>query len=995
MESVLVPASLEALKCVGGPIARRISYLKALEDNMEILKRKRDELEAKESDINTKLQIAEEQSNETKPLEEVTLWMKNVERAKIKVGNIERSFEEHKNRSRFSNIYSRFKLAKLVVEVIQQVGELQERQFPEGHVISKSTHVAVSFDPPCLSRQHTAEKTMNKIMKLLQDRAIRKIGVYGMGGVGKTTIMKNVHDKLMKSSQFDRIIWITVSKDMGSIETLQNRIAQEIDSHNFGKELASCEDKVRRAAILSDKLKRCKNLLLILDDVWQEITLEEVGIPEPNARNNCKIVLTTRLLPVCDSMETQSTVEVNCLSDEEAWELFVSKNGNQVLSTSEFKQVAKEVVRQCGGLPLAIVTIGRAMRRKRDIRDWRHTLDELRSSKSPGTTGMEKRVFKILRYSYNHLRTEVQKCFLYCAFYPEDHQIQPYDLVEYWVAEGYMDVERSEYVEWDREVEINKGFMILQELKDACLLETVQGSRESEHVKMHDLVRDLAIKIMRDELGYVSKTGLNLTELAKETWKTANKISLMRNEIRSLPDQLNCPNLSTLLLRRNPYSSSINTYSSAPEAYTDGIDLPENFFSQMLALRVLDLSECNMTMLPTSISHLTNLRALFLRDTHVEGIPSLEKLKELQLLNLHNSHIQDLSGMDSLTKLRFLDLTDTIAVRNLQANMIAKLTLLEDLRVGDVKSGCIQEMAHLKHLVVLHMSLWSYNVYLEVISCIQWNSLKKFKIHTFGSDDQVPQIDDDETKALSMCHLNLCIRLSSFRLPDNTELLCFSNCTIPALSTFHSVKNLKFLKKLYLESGKVPGNCLFTRDEMYQNLFVSLEKLSVCGMDGLGIIWDGEMPIGCFANLKVLIVAKCNGLKDIFSISILQQLKSIEVIKVSFCREMEEIVASTEGAHTKIVLPKLHTVFLRCIPELYSISSRNWTCDSLKNLVIWECPRIKELPFESLPSLENIYGSEEWWNTLQWDKPTSKTLFQPFFKAVYRYHDKIEELGDY
>ncbi|KAK9154851.1 hypothetical protein Sjap_002331 [Stephania japonica] len=76
--------SLEALKCVGGPIARRISYLKALQDNMEILKRKRDELEAKESDINTKLQIAEEQSNQTKPLEEVTLWMKNVERAKIK-----------------------------------------------------------------------------------------------------------------------------------------------------------------------------------------------------------------------------------------------------------------------------------------------------------------------------------------------------------------------------------------------------------------------------------------------------------------------------------------------------------------------------------------------------------------------------------------------------------------------------------------------------------------------------------------------------------------------------------------------------------------------------------------------------------------------------------------------------------------------------------------------------------------------------------------------
>ncbi|KAK9085094.1 hypothetical protein Sjap_025505 [Stephania japonica] len=860
-----VTACIEVTKCAGVPMAHRIKYLRELEENITILTEKRDALEARESDVKKKLQM-EEEIRSRKPLEEVKLWLEQVDKVKTQVSDIERSFEEHKDG--LSHLFTRIKLAKRVVKQIGKVDELLGNQFQNGEVVVDATPAdAMLFEEPSFPGQSTVEKKINEIMELLMNPEISKIGVHGMGGIGKTSIMKKVNDKVATTVQFDRIIWVTVSKDMGGIEILQSRIAMQFGD-DFGRELLKCEDKEGRASMLLRRMKRVKKLVLILDDVWQEISLKKVGIPEPTPDNQLKIVLTTRLLKVCDFLETQVNVEVKCLSDEEAWNLFKSKIDKQILNP-EIECVARELVRECGGLPLAIITIGPVMRRMRNIEQWKHSLKELKSSKAK-IKGPEGDVFQLLRFKG----------------YTKDEES-----------------ERFEYVTCSREMEYGKGLKILQELQDSCLLEAVQHYEE-EYIRMHDLVRDLAIRIMGEEFCFLSKAGLELTEFPTEAWEKVSKVSLMRNNIGVLPEQqLNCSNLSTLLLPSNPFPPYSISLQNAIDLQYPPINFPEPFFSEMPILRVLDLSYCHIIALPSSISDLTNLRALFLQSSNLKKIPSLEKLKQLEFLNLGSTEIEELKGLEALVSLKYLDLTNTTKLNYILPDAISKLTLLEDLHVR----GC------------------------------------KFFI--------------------------------------GNSLMAATNVHV----------HLKHI--VNVEIG----------EEMEPNMFRSLERLKLDCMHDLKVIWKGVFPSGCFANIKFLFVETCTSLKYLFSHSVLQQLKNIEAIRAYNCREMEEILSaadddcqSSEGiAPAEIVLPKLHSLYLRSLPMLHNLSKRTWLCESLKAVAIFGCPKLIKLPFERLPALENIYGTKEWWEALEWDNLITKCSIQPRLTVGRSDHNTVFQLGNF
>ena len=105
--------------------------------------------------------------------------------------------------------------------------------------------------------------------------------------------------------------------------------------------------------------------------MWERLNLFEVGIPDLNDQTKSKAVLTTRSKQVCNEMEVHKRTRVECLNPDEAFSLFRNKVGENVLNSHlNIKRLAKIVVKECKGLPLALIIIGLSMANRKTPREW-------------------------------------------------------------------------------------------------------------------------------------------------------------------------------------------------------------------------------------------------------------------------------------------------------------------------------------------------------------------------------------------------------------------------------------------------------------------------------------------------------------------------------------------------------------------------------------------------------------------------------------------------
>ncbi|KAK6779064.1 hypothetical protein RDI58_025782 [Solanum bulbocastanum] len=178
-------------------------------------------------------------------------------------------------------------------------------------------------------------------------------------------------------------------------------------------------------------------------------------------------------------------MEVGSLPEEEAWILFKEKVGNSVDDFS-LLDIAKNVSKECKGLLLAIITVAGALKRKAKP-FWKDALKQLRDAETRNILGMHTKVYKSLRLSYDHLESdEARYFFLLCSLLEEDSDILIEELLKYGM--GLCIFSGIENLEDAR----NRVYLLLEILKDGFLLS--QGSNKN-HVKMHDVVRDVAISI--------------------------------------------------------------------------------------------------------------------------------------------------------------------------------------------------------------------------------------------------------------------------------------------------------------------------------------------------------------------------------------------------------------------------------------------------------------------------------------------------------------------
>ncbi|GLT51636.1 hypothetical protein SLA2020_250330 [Shorea laevis] len=481
------------------------------------------------------------------------------------------------------------------------------------------------------------------------------IGVCGIGGVGKTTIMKHVNNDLLRENRFQKVIWVTVSYPFNVFE-VQKKIVDAMDV-----KLREDEEQMRRVAKLMEIMGRVR-FVLILDYVWDNISFNDVGILEPTPQNGCKVVITSRSAQVCNYLGCK-IVKVQPFSAEESLNLFLNKVGHDVLQVAGLEEILKLIVEECAGLPLAIVVIAGGMKAEGEpnIVEWRNALNDLRQ-RVKSVNDMEEKIFGRLRFSYDRLRNlEIQKCFLYCSLFREDYEFSREELVEGWIDEGLIHESEKRQDAYDRaDVSLNR-------LEKNCLLEKTVD-RAVNIFKMHDVVRDMVIKSIGSGVGYMVKAGRKLTEVPNEhEWWAIdlNKVSLMANYISEIPIGLTprCPTLSTLILSGNPLTK-----------------IPESLFEDMSGLKVLDLSRTNIEALPSSISKLEYLSALWLKGCErLKCLPSLGKIVELKKLDLRWAAIEVVpQGMEMLVSLEYLDLFCK-DLKEIPTGILSKLSSLQYL----------------------------------------------------------------------------------------------------------------------------------------------------------------------------------------------------------------------------------------------------------------------------------------------------------------------------
>ena len=181
------------------------------------------------------------------------------------------------------------------------------------HKVQGSGQEVGTLPNDSLSGQEQIKDYLKQMKDFIEDDEARFLGIYGMGGIGKTTLLKIINDGLVGINarrRFDHVIFITMSQVV-DVEKMKRDIQEQIRGN-----LSSL---------------RKSRFLLLLDDVWNEVDLSELKIPIPSSQNRCKVIMTDRSKSYRRvknaNQEGTKSFELSTLTETEPWIFFQKKVG--------------------------------------------------------------------------------------------------------------------------------------------------------------------------------------------------------------------------------------------------------------------------------------------------------------------------------------------------------------------------------------------------------------------------------------------------------------------------------------------------------------------------------------------------------------------------------------------------------------------------------------------------------------------------------------------
>ncbi|KAM6566473.1 putative disease resistance RPP13-like protein 1 [Cannabis sativa] len=496
------------------------------------------------------------------------------------------------------------------------------------------------------------------------------ISIWGMGGVGKTALARDVYKDGYVTSKFDKMIWVSATNkyDLGPImAAIMEALGQPAVFLEIENSVASFIEKVKR-----------KKLFLVLDDVclhlegsaglnpWRRL-ISAFMTSSPSSR----ILVTTQNYQVANMFGADRMIHLELLSENDCWSII---NSVASLSDAEINSqsgdIRSELERKCSGSPLVASILANKLLGETTTQGWERVLQSEIGTKA----------FVPFLHNYYHLTRTQQLCFSYCSIFPKSYEIEREDVVELWMSQSYFR---------DMGPDGSSGLKCFNDLVDASLFQHCSRDYAGNIIKckMHLLVYEFVQFLIDRE--HVERNDTLVLEALDHTlrptpWKNVKTLRTLFvvptiDRVNSAPPPLRCDVLVKLTCLRTLNMSHCNIKK-----------LPDKI-GDLVHLRYLNLSGNPLKKLPNGLCYLLNLQTLRLK-----GCKNLKMLPEkignlaLNFCHLYIEGCQTLTALPKeIRKLTCLRVLDMFVVPSPEYLQNYEALMLEDLnQLPSIQGNC-------------------------------------------------------------------------------------------------------------------------------------------------------------------------------------------------------------------------------------------------------------------------------------------------------------------